>query len=213
MDNEKTLVTLRPITEDDALPFMETVTRNRDIFRHTIPWLADAEGWRIRSYIAIWEADQKQKAGLHLLIEADNRVLGVVNMHTIDWERSIAHLGYWLSSDAQGYGIATEAVSWLTRYALEKMDLDYLDISTRADNLKSQKVAERAGYTLSSDIEDFEWIPDEFENGAFVKVPLTCYIYTNPLKMPWKPLKVARPDNFYAFLTDPSNRVDIDGEQ
>jgi len=153
-------VTLRPITMDDALPFMETISRNRMIFRDTIPWLADTEGWLVRSYIAIWASDQQHKSGLHLLVECDGRVEGVVNMHTIDWERSIAHLGYWLSSDAQGLGIATEAVRWVSSYALESLKLDYLDISTRDDNTKSQRVAERAGFSLEPGITDFEWVVD-----------------------------------------------------
>jgi len=158
-------VTLRPITMDDALPFMETISRNRAIFRDTIPWLADTEGWLVRSYIAIWDSDQQHKSGLHLLVECNGRVEGVVNLHTINWDRSIAHLGYWLSSDAQGLGIATEAVRWVSAYALENLKLDYLDISTREDNPKSQRVAERAGYSLEPGIIDFEWVADDDDDG------------------------------------------------
>eukprot|EP00471_Norrisiella_sphaerica_P008467 CAMPEP_0184499204 /NCGR_PEP_ID=MMETSP0113_2-20130426/40914_1 /TAXON_ID=91329 /ORGANISM="Norrisiella sphaerica, Strain BC52" /LENGTH=231 /DNA_ID=CAMNT_0026887037 /DNA_START=338 /DNA_END=1034 /DNA_ORIENTATION=- len=164
---ERAVVTLRPITKDDALPFMETVHRNRDIFLDTIPWLANTEGYLVKSYISIWELDQQQRAGLHLVVEVNDRVEGIVNMHTIDWDRSIAHLGYWLASNAQGYGIATKAVSWLSAYALDTLGLDYLDISCREDNDKSRHVAERAGYTLVREIEDYEWVPGEKENTKY----------------------------------------------
>ncbi|GAB5362496.1 hypothetical protein AAMO2058_000801900 [Amorphochlora amoebiformis] len=202
-------VTLRPITKNDATSFTETVLKNREMFRDTIPWLAETEAWLVRSYIAIWEADQQEKTGLHLLIEVGGQLKGVVNMHTIDWDRSIAHLGYWLSADAQGLGIATEAVSWVSKFGIHQMGLDYLDISTRLDNTKSRGVAERAGYTLIPEIQDYEWVYKGGEGKEHDKIPLSCYIMQTPFKVPRHPLSQARLDNFYSALTSPTNRINL----
>jgi len=130
-------------------------------------------------------------------------------MHTIDWERSIAHLGYWLSTDMQGRGIASEAVRWITNFGINTLGLDYLDISSRNDNERSKLLAERCGFTYMESIEDSEWVAGPNENEDPIEVPLAVYIRTTPFRKPRLSLDEARPNNFYSRLTGPSRGIHI----
>mgnify|MGYP003393694028 CR=1 FL=1 len=55
-------------------------------------------------------------------------------------------VGYWMRSDLAGNGYATEAVSCLTAYALDKLKAKRVFLRCEPDNIGSQRVAEKCGY-------------------------------------------------------------------
>ncbi len=73
--------------------------------------------------------------------------LGAVGLMRFDWPKRRAEIGYWLAPAARGRGIATHAVRLLSRWALGDLGLMRLDLHTDTDNLASQRVAERCGFT------------------------------------------------------------------
>jgi len=56
-------------------------------------------------------------------------------------------VGYWLLEDARGKGRATRAVRLAASWALSEMRLGRLQLHTDPENVASQRVAERAGFT------------------------------------------------------------------
>jgi RimJ/RimL family protein N-acetyltransferase len=70
-----------------------------------------------------------------------------VLVYDIDAGQARAAVGYWLAPHARGRGIATRAVRLLARWALDDLGLARLQITCGPDNLASQRVAERAGFT------------------------------------------------------------------
>ena len=56
-------------------------------------------------------------------------------------------VGYWLLEDGRGKGRATRAVRLMTSWALAEMRLRRLQLHTDPENVASQRVAERAGFT------------------------------------------------------------------
>jgi RimJ/RimL family protein N-acetyltransferase len=58
-----------------------------------------------------------------------------------------AAVGCWLAPHARGRGIATRAVRLLARWAFDDLGIARLQITCGPDNLASQRVAERAGFT------------------------------------------------------------------
>jgi len=56
-------------------------------------------------------------------------------------------IGYWLLEDGRGKGRATRAVRLFASWALPEMRLGRLQLHTDPDNVASQRVAERAGFT------------------------------------------------------------------
>ncbi len=55
-------------------------------------------------------------------------------------------VGYWLSSEARGQGLMTEAVRAVVRWAREECGVERLSLWTHPENLPSQAVARRAGF-------------------------------------------------------------------
>lgn len=76
----------------------------------------------------------------------DRRAIGSITLHTHDtWHWSI---GYWMTPGARGRGIASAAAWTFARWAFSvNPALARLSLHTLPDNLASQHVAERAGFT------------------------------------------------------------------
>ena len=55
-------------------------------------------------------------------------------------------IGYWVAAPARGRGICTRALRMLSRWALDELDLERLELITDPDNLGSQRVAEKVGF-------------------------------------------------------------------
>ncbi len=62
-----------------------------------------------------------------------------------------AEIMYWLAPSARGRGIATIAVALLCEWAFQSIGLDRVTLKTLRGNIRSQRVAERAGFRLLMD--------------------------------------------------------------
>ena len=56
------------------------------------------------------------------------------------------HIGYWVAAQERGRGVCTRALRALSRWALDELELQRLELITDPDNHGSQRVAEKAGY-------------------------------------------------------------------
>jgi RimJ/RimL family protein N-acetyltransferase len=57
------------------------------------------------------------------------------------------HVGYWIAAEARGRGLTTAALRALSRWAIEELGLGRVELVTDPDNIASQRVAEKAGFT------------------------------------------------------------------
>jgi len=53
-------------------------------------------------------------------------------------------IGYWVAATTRGRGVCTRALRLLSRWALDELELQRLDLITDPDNIASQRVAEKA---------------------------------------------------------------------
>jgi RimJ/RimL family protein N-acetyltransferase len=74
-------------------------------------------------------------------------ILGGASIYDIEAEWGRASTGYWLAPRARGRGIATRAVKLLARWAFDELGIERLQLTCGPDNLASQRVAQRAGFT------------------------------------------------------------------
>jgi RimJ/RimL family protein N-acetyltransferase len=56
-------------------------------------------------------------------------------------------IGYWIAKDARGRGIASRATRLLARWAVTEGGVQRLELTTHPENVASQRVAEKAGFT------------------------------------------------------------------
>jgi RimJ/RimL family protein N-acetyltransferase len=57
------------------------------------------------------------------------------------------HIGYWLVAQARGRGLTAEALLALSRWGFDELGLGRVELVTDPDNIASQRVAEKAGFT------------------------------------------------------------------
>ena len=135
---------LRSFREEDAPEIARHANnrnvsmRLRDRFPHPYT-LDDARKW-------IASAQDKDPER-NFAITVNDLPVGSVGLELQDdVERCSAEVGYWLGESYWGRGIATEAVSGLTRFAFEAYDLERLFAVVDVSNPGSRRVLEKAGF-------------------------------------------------------------------
>jgi RimJ/RimL family protein N-acetyltransferase len=130
---------LRPWTTDDVPALVDAC--NDPEIRRWIPVIPrpyteeDARAF-VRGEVT---GDQRQFA-----ITENGRVVGSIGLSVS--EARTGHIGYWCAAAARGRGVTTRALRLLSRYALEQLKLERLELITDPDNRASQRVAERVGF-------------------------------------------------------------------
>jgi len=80
----------------------------------------------------------------------EGEFLGGTGLHRIDWELRRFEIGYWRKAGCAGRGIVTEAVQAISRLAFDVLGARRVEIRMDDNNVRSWKVAERAGFTLEA---------------------------------------------------------------
>ena len=75
------------------------------------------------------------------------QVLGGGSVYDIDPDHRRASVGYRVVPEARGRGVATHATRLMSGWASEALGVQRLQITCAPDNVASQRVAERCGYT------------------------------------------------------------------
>jgi RimJ/RimL family protein N-acetyltransferase len=142
------LIRLEPLEQRHALPLLAAVEGDADIVRYTrVP--PDPDEAFVRSWIRRYENgwDDGTSAGFAAVDEAGG-LLGFASLVHLDLSAREAELGYLVSRQARGRGVATRAVVLLTRWSFDDVGLERLELLINPGNTGSERVAERAGYVL-----------------------------------------------------------------
>jgi RimJ/RimL family protein N-acetyltransferase len=105
---------------------------------------ADAHEW-----LKIADLAAANGEGIHFAIADldDDRYIGSAGLNRIDWQHRVGQIGYLVAPDARRRGVASGAVSLLSRWALGPLGLARVEIRVDVENDASQRVAEAAGFT------------------------------------------------------------------
>jgi ribosomal-protein-alanine N-acetyltransferase len=115
----------------------------RDRFPH--PYTrADAEGW-------IAHCAAEAGTPTHFAIDLDGLAIGGVGLERFnDVHRLTAEIGYWIGEPYWGNGIATAALTEMTRYAFAHFPFERIQAMVFEWNPASRRVLEKAGYALEA---------------------------------------------------------------
>jgi [ribosomal protein S5]-alanine N-acetyltransferase len=144
-------ITLRPWSLDDANALAE-IANNRKIadqLQDLFPFpyaRKDAKKW-LKSIIPI---DPPR----NFAIIVDSTIVGNIGiLPKEDIHRINAEIGYFLSEKYWGKGIAPKAVKALTSYAFSNFDIVRVYAETFADNIRSRRTLEKAGFILEATLQ------------------------------------------------------------
>lgn len=92
---------------------------------------------------------------LHLFLKDSRTLIGCSGWHAIDWSVPKLEIGYWGRTPYNGNGYITEAVREITRFALEDLGMNRVEIRMSSKNAKSRAIPERLGFTLEGILHNY----------------------------------------------------------
>jgi ribosomal-protein-serine acetyltransferase len=105
----------------------------------------DSEDWCRRSASKFLI---REEAGYLIFHRESDRYMGNITTFVKDWRVPKFEIGYWLATPEVGHGYMTEALLAVTQMTFHAFGARRIEIHTDALNLRSRRVAERAGYLL-----------------------------------------------------------------
>jgi ribosomal-protein-alanine N-acetyltransferase len=83
----------------------------------------------------------------HVILDGSERIVGRITLNDIvRGPFQSCSLGYWVSADDNGRGLATAAVRAMVRVAFDELGLHRIQAGTLLHNVRSQRVLERTGF-------------------------------------------------------------------
>jgi len=145
-------VRLRPVRMRDGAPW----SRLRLAQRHSLePWEPSAElDWTARHSISAWppmysglRAEARRGRMLPYVIEVDGRFRGQLTIGNVSHgSLRSAWIGYWVSTEVTGGGVATAAVALGLDHCFGPVGLHRVEATVRPENLPSRKVLAKVGF-------------------------------------------------------------------
>jgi ribosomal-protein-alanine N-acetyltransferase len=144
-------VLVRPLGSGDSALLAELYRANRDYLAPFEPirdeafFTADGQAARITNLLA----EQAQGRAYPYVIEVGGRLAGRVTVTNVARGPFCSgSLGYWVAADQAGCGVATRAVGTVVDDCFTTHGLHRLEAATLVDNLASETVLRRTGFTL-----------------------------------------------------------------
>ena len=141
-------MTLRPWREDDVEALVACLDGEEEIAR----WLdavpqpyreAEARAW-VEQASSSW--DEGASAPFAVADATTGDLLGSVGFSWVG-DQHVGEIGYWMRRDARGRGLTTRAVRLASQWALRALGCERLQLRADEQNVPSQRVAEKVGFT------------------------------------------------------------------
>lgn len=139
---------LRPYEKKDI---DETHKAIRESLAELMPWLPfahddysvkESRAW-VKQRPGEW---QKGNSYEFVILDAkDGAIIGGCGINRIDYPNRLANLGYWVRTSRMGNGVAPAATRLLAGWGFRELGLNRIEIVVATGNIRSQRVAEKAG--------------------------------------------------------------------
>ncbi|WP_446665639.1 GNAT family N-acetyltransferase [Flexivirga sp. B27] len=88
----------------------------------------------------------REGRGIVRAIEWDGDFAGMIDLKKTDWRGMTTEIGYWVSPDHRGLGLAGKAARVLGDWAMLEQGMERVEIRSATGNIGSQRAALAAGY-------------------------------------------------------------------
>lgn len=139
--NELTLASLQL---DDADTLFELIHENQAHLGEWLPWVLQCKSIEdVKTFIQSTQTIYNEQKGLEAGIKLNDQFIGVFRL---TFNQKIGNIGYWIRQDAQGRGIVTTIVKYMTDTLSSKVD--GFEIFCPVGHVRSERVAMNAGFEL-----------------------------------------------------------------
>ncbi|MEX3021086.1 50S ribosomal protein L7/L12-serine acetyltransferase [Kluyvera sp. STS39-E] len=156
-------LSLQAVNETHIAALHQLVLENKDWLQHTLNWpqFVNSEQDTRQNVQGNMMLHQRGIAKMFLIF-SDERMVGVLSFNQIEPSNKTGYIGYWLDEHAQGKGILTAALQAFIDYYAVRGEIRRFVIKCRVDNLRSNQVALRNGFSLEGCLRQAEFL-----NGTF----------------------------------------------
>ena len=156
-------LTISILSLSDAKEIFKLVDENRIYLRKTLPWLDEVNSLDDQiSYISHCISEYELNKGIMYSILSDRDIIGIIGLNSIDYDNRSCGVGYWVSEEFSGKGIATRCCSKLIDPCFNDLNLHRFVLEASVENIASCRVAEKLGLRLEGVSKDREWLYDRF---------------------------------------------------
>ncbi|WP_449536417.1 GNAT family N-acetyltransferase [Ferdinandcohnia sp. Marseille-Q9671] len=155
---------LRQITKDDAESILVYLS-NKDVMKHyglepftSIDEALDEVSW----YQSIFE----KKTGIRwgITLKEEGTVIGSCGFLNIAQQHSRSEVGFELSKEYWGKGIASEALEAVITYGFEQLNLQRIQALIEPPNTSSQRLVESKGFIKEGLLRSYEFTCGKFDD-------------------------------------------------
>jgi len=139
------------------------IDRNRDHLRKWFLWVDKRQSPQdFETIIPIWIRNYADNNRFGAGIRYDGRLVGMINLHYIDWRNKVTSMGYFLGQEYQGKGIVTNCVRISLNYVFNDLGLNKVIIQCATGNKKSRLIPERLGFKEEGISREGQWLYDHY---------------------------------------------------
>ena len=169
---------LESIEELHSKEVFDVAVANRSYLAQWLPWVSHMQDETfIQNFIK--GSLQRTAQGLEqaFVIREHGQLVGRIGAYKIDRINKTAEIGYWVASSSQGKHIVTRSCKTLVEYCFDQLQLNRIEIRCAQENIKSQHIPPRVGFTYEGTLRQAEWL-----HGTYVDLKLYSL-----LKTEWQP--------------------------
>ena len=164
---------LELLSEENSIDVYAFERENREYFERNLPPRPanyfDSEGFKEITRELLTE-QENHDVYMHLIRDSQGRMVGRINLSVLEGDRKTAELGYRIGENVTNLGYASEAVKLVLEKAFITYGFNRIIAGTATDNLASQRVLLKNGFTFSRMIENDLHIHNEWVHTAVFEI-------------------------------------------
>jgi len=139
-------IQLRQMNTSEAEDIFYLIDNDREYLDKWLPWVKETKSVN-DSLEHINNTINERIYGIEYGygIYYDNKIVGRISLMDI---KNKPEIGYWVTSSMAGKGITTKAVEALSDFCFNTLGIDTLTLKADPENIGSNKVAEKSGFSL-----------------------------------------------------------------
>ena len=167
------MISLELLSEENSLDVYLFEKENREYFERNLPPRPanyfESEVFKEITRELLRE-QENHDVYMHLIRDSQGVMVGRINLSVLGKDRKTAELGYRIGENVSNLGYASEAVKLVLEKAFTTYGLHKIIAGTATDNLASQRVLLKNGFTFSRVIDNELQIHNEWVHTAVFEI-------------------------------------------
>lgn len=157
--------TLEAVDERHVAELYQLILRNKDGLQQSLNWVQSvvSEADTLQSAQGNRILHQRGYAKMFVIVH-QKRLTGVLSFNQIEPLNKTGYIGYWLDEACQGKGLLSACLQTFIHFYASRGVVRRFVIKCRVDNVRSNRVAQRNGFTLEGCLKQAEYLNGRYDD-------------------------------------------------